>query len=210
MKTLLKILARLALLLVLAAGGLWGWASHRDAGLLGRVVATHDATSRSPFPLDSTDLDALRAAPAPRGRWTTGGQASTSTASRAPAPWRAATTSCTHATPARSATGRTSAAVSWWTTPSRDLLGPNLTTGAGGRTRHFTSSDWDRIVRHGVRHDGLPALMPSADFKSMSDQELSDIATYLGSLPAVTTPCRHDASGPWGGFSSPPAPSPSP
>jgi hypothetical protein len=40
------------------------------------------------------------------------------------------------------------------------LLEPNLTGGAGGRTAGFRPADWDRIVRHGVKPGGTPALMP--------------------------------------------------
>jgi mono/diheme cytochrome c family protein len=65
------------------------------------------------------------------------------------------------------------------------ILGPNLTGGRGGRTAGFQASDFDRIVRHGVKLDGRPALMPSKDFRRMSDQELSDIIVYLRAQPPV-------------------------
>jgi mono/diheme cytochrome c family protein len=65
------------------------------------------------------------------------------------------------------------------------LLGPNLTGGVGGRTAGFRPADWDRIVRHGIKPDGTPALMPSVDFRQMSDQELSDIVFYIRSQPPV-------------------------
>lgn len=63
--------------------------------------------------------------------------------------------------------------------------GPNLTTGKGSVTLAYTSADWDRIVRHGVRGDGTAAVMPSDDFVGMSDRELSDIVTYIRAQPAV-------------------------
>jgi mono/diheme cytochrome c family protein len=65
------------------------------------------------------------------------------------------------------------------------ILGPNLTGGEGGRTAGFKASDFDRIVRHGVMLGGRPALMPSEDFRRMSDQELSDIIVYLRAQPPV-------------------------
>ena len=37
----------------------------------------------------------------------------------------------------------------------------------------------------GVLPDGTRSFMPSVDFMQMSDQELSDIVAYIGSLPAV-------------------------
>jgi len=76
--------------------------------------------------------------------------------------------------------------------PIGRILGPNLTTGPGGRTAGFQAADWDRIVRHGVKPGGLPALMPSVDFRRMSDQELSDIVVYLRSQP----PVNHVVPGP--------------
>jgi mono/diheme cytochrome c family protein len=69
--------------------------------------------------------------------------------------------------------------------PIGRILGPNLTGGQGGRTAGFKASDFDRIVRHGIKPDGRPALMPSKDFRLMSDQELSDIIVYLRSQPPV-------------------------
>ncbi len=65
------------------------------------------------------------------------------------------------------------------------LLGPNLTLGKGSRTLEYTMADWDRMVRHGVRPDGTPGLMPSDDFVGMADRELSDIVAYIRSLPPV-------------------------
>ena len=65
------------------------------------------------------------------------------------------------------------------------VLGPNLTQGKGGRTAGYTMADWDRIVRHGVKPDGSPAVMPSEDFFKMSDAELSDIVAYVRARPAV-------------------------
>jgi cytochrome c553 len=80
------------------------------------------------------------------------------------------------------------------------LLGPNLTTGNGGITREFRAADWDRIVRHGIRHDGKPALMPSEDFREMSDQELSDIIAFIRSRPPVDREVPHRSLGPVGKF----------
>jgi mono/diheme cytochrome c family protein len=78
------------------------------------------------------------------------------------------------------------------------LLGPNLTTGNGSVTAGYTSSDWDRIVRHGVKRGGAPALMPSQDFRQMSDQELSDIVVFLQTRPGVDKRVPPPALGPVG------------
>jgi mono/diheme cytochrome c family protein len=78
------------------------------------------------------------------------------------------------------------------------LLGPNLTAGKGSVTRDYAASDWDRIVRHGIKRDGTPALMPSQDFRQMSDQELSDIVAVIRSRPAVDKQVAPPALGPVG------------
>ncbi len=78
------------------------------------------------------------------------------------------------------------------------FFGPNLTTGRGGRTANYTSPDWDRIVRHGVKPDGTPAVMPAADNFGMTDQELGDIVTYIRSLPPVDNEVEASTLGPVG------------
>jgi mono/diheme cytochrome c family protein len=82
--------------------------------------------------------------------------------------------------------------------PVGSVLGPNLTAGKGGRTAHYAMSDWDRIVRHGVKPDGTGALMPSEDFFKMSDAELSDIVAYVRALPAVDAEVAAPRLGPVG------------
>ena len=64
-------------------------------------------------------------------------------------------------------------------------VAPNLTLGEGSVTRDFTSNDWDRAVRHGVRHNGQTSSMPSQDFANLTDHELSDIVAYIRSMPPV-------------------------
>lgn len=64
-------------------------------------------------------------------------------------------------------------------------VAPNLTSGDGSVTKGFTANDWDRAVRHGVRHNGRSSSMPSGDFVNLSDHELSDVVAYIRSVPAV-------------------------
>ncbi len=78
------------------------------------------------------------------------------------------------------------------------LLGPNLTSGAGSITTGYSMTDWDRIVRHGIRRDGRPAVMPSEDFVGMSDRELSDIVAYVRSRPPVDRAVPRSTLGPIG------------
>ena len=62
---------------------------------------------------------------------------------------------------------------------------PNLTSGAGSVTRGFSAADWDRAIRHGVRHTGQSSSMPCLEFVNLSDHELSDIVAYVQSRPPV-------------------------
>ena len=43
-------------------------------------------------------------------------------------------------------------------------VAPNLTSGEGSVTKGFTANDWDRAIRHGVRHNGRTSSMPSGDY----------------------------------------------
>jgi mono/diheme cytochrome c family protein len=78
------------------------------------------------------------------------------------------------------------------------LLGPNLTSGAGGVTAEYTPADWDRTVRHGVGRSSHALAMPSTDFMRMSDRELSDIIAYARSLPPVDNTVEPPSLGPLG------------
>lgn len=73
---------------------------------------------------------------------------------------------------------------------------PNITS--GGVTKAYTVADWDRIVRHGVKPDGTPATMPSADFESLSDRELSDVIAYYRSRAPIAAPQPVTELGPVG------------
>lgn len=78
------------------------------------------------------------------------------------------------------------------------ILGPNLTTGAGSKTLGFTPTDWDRAVRHGVLADGTVSIMPSEDFRSMSDRELSDVVAWIRAQPPVDREVPEPTLGPLG------------
>lgn len=78
------------------------------------------------------------------------------------------------------------------------LRGPNLTLGRGSRTRSYGMVDWDCSVRHGVKPDGKPSVMPSEDFFQMSDAELSDIVAYARSLPPIDGSVPPPSFGPVG------------
>ncbi len=84
--------------------------------------------------------------------------------------------------------------------PVARLFGVNLTSGKGGVVSKYTVADWDRIVRHGIKPDGKGTVMPSVDFLSMSDQELSDIITYVRAQPPVDREQPRPEYGPVGLF----------
>jgi cytochrome c553 len=60
---------------------------------------------------------------------------------------------------------------------------PNITR--GGVTKNYKGRDWVMIVRHGIKHDGSAASMPSLDYTWFSDQEISDIAAYISNAPPI-------------------------
>jgi len=62
-------------------------------------------------------------------------------------------------------------------------IAPNITL--GGVTKDYKPVDWVRLVRHGVKPNGKPATMPCVDYTWFSDQEISDLAFYISTLPKV-------------------------
>ena len=73
-------------------------------------------------------------------------------------------------------------------------VAPNITR--GGVTKNYKPEDWVRIIRHGIKPDGKPATMPSVDTAWLSDQEISDIAAYITSLPPVERELPASSFGP--------------
>jgi mono/diheme cytochrome c family protein len=170
----LKIVGVGLAVLILAGFGFYAWAATSAKRKLSRTYATHTVEFPTPFPLtpDEVRRERLTAKAAVR-------------LARAGALERGR-----HLIESRYACGEChgrdfSGGVMIDDAAIGRLLGPNLTGGAGGRTAGFRPADWDRIVRHGIKPDGTPALMPSVDFRQMSDQELSDIVFYIRSQPSV-------------------------
>ena len=65
------------------------------------------------------------------------------------------------------------------------LKGPAIHAGSS-IVAGYTAADWDRIVRHGVKRDGRPALiMPSEDYNRFTDDDLAAVVAYARSLPAA-------------------------
>lgn len=62
----------------------------------------------------------------------------------------------------------------------------NLTPGEGGIGSQYSSIDFVRAIRHGVKKDGKAAfVMPSKEFQHLSDRDLGYIVAYLQTLRPV-------------------------
>jgi mono/diheme cytochrome c family protein len=173
--------------LILAGVGAYVWASYAAKRKLSRSYATHTADFPIPFPLSegrSSDRPAAGAAGEERAR---------TEAFQRGRHLVAARYGCTECHGSGFGGG-----VMVDDPAIGRILGPNLTRGRGGVTAGFGPADWDRIVRHGIKRDGTPALMPSQDFRRMSDQELSDIIVFLESQPSVDNEVPPPSLGPVG------------
>ena len=195
MKTALKFVLGLVVLLVVVAAGIFGWATMKDRALLARHVDAHRVDFPIPTPLTPEEVAEL-------GQANGNGSAHADVDLDAIALERAVERG-KHLTEARYSCrachgGDFGGGVMVDNFMIGRLLGPNITAGPGGRTANFTAADWDRIVRHGIRSDGLPAVMPSEEFQKMSDQELSDIVAYIRSQPTVDATVPQRKLGPLG------------
>jgi len=189
MKPVMKIVATLALLLVLVGGGGYLWAASSSAKLLSRTVAAHTVDFPIPFPLSGGEIAELQLTPE---------EAEARALERAVERGR-------HLVEARygcaDCHGADFGGGTMMDFPPMGLFqGPNLTLGQGSVTADYGPAEWDRIVRHGLRPDGTPGVMPSVDFVRMSDQELSDIVAFIRSRPPVDRTMEPVRFGPLGKF----------
>jgi mono/diheme cytochrome c family protein len=186
---LLKVVAALLAVVIIIALGVYVWAAVTTNRLWNRTYETHSVYFPVPFPIEPAEVTALGL---------------DEYAARQLAQERAVERG-RHLVSARYPcvachSDSFGGGVMMDAFPIGTLLAPNVTTGEGSRTRQYTPRDWDRIVRHGVLPDGRPAVMPSEDFQLMSDQELSDIISYVRSLPAVDNTVPAPKFGPLGKF----------
>ncbi len=183
----LKIAGMVFAVLIVAALGLYAWAAAASSRKLARRYEVHTVDFPIPFPLSAQEVAS--------GRLTTD-SANELARNRALERGR-------HLIEARYACSECHGSGFGGGVMIDDpaigrILGPNLTAGTGSRTAGFRPADWDRIVRHGVKPGGVPGLMPSVDFRSMSDQELSDIVLYIRSQPPVNHLVPSSTLGPVG------------
>jgi cytochrome c553 len=173
-KKVVKVLAIVVLVLIVAAAGGYTWASSVTSRKLAQKYAIHSVDFPIPFPLPDSQVKRLRLKPEAAAQM-----------AREQAIERAK-----HLLESRYACKEChgqnlGGGVMVDAAPVGRLYGPNLTDGAGGRTASFRAADWDRLVRHGVRPDSTPVVMPSQDFRRLTDQELSDVITYIRAQPSV-------------------------
>lgn len=189
MKTLLRAIGALVVLVALGAGGAFLWASSAAAKSLARTIDVHIVDFPIPFPLGPAEIEARGLTPEAADE---AALAEALERGRHLVESRYACSDC-H--------GEDFGGGVMVDAPIMGrLLGPNITTGTGSRTEGYTAADWNRIVRHGVRRDGRVSAMPSQDFQLMSDQELSDIVVYVRSRPPVDAEVPPVTLGPLGKF----------
>lgn len=187
MKSLFKVLGLFVGLVVLAAVAAFVWAGTATNREFERTYETHRVDFPVPFPLSAEELAELGIAEDP------GNAIALERARERGEHLVHARYGCVDCHGADFSGGEMIDAF-----PIGTLLGPNLTAGEGGRTAAYSPSDWDRAVRHGVLPDGTPSVMPAGDFLRMTDQELSDIVAYIGSVPPVDNEVPPPAFGPLG------------
>lgn len=217
MKTLLKVVGALvALLLVVAIGG-YAWARSTSSAIMAKHYETHKVDFPIPFPLTDAEIAQLRAErtpkPAPDAVPTAATPPADGAAAPAPPPdplagvdlkaiaQERAVASGKHLIESRFACiechGKDLGGGTMVDSPPVGrMFGVNLTSGKGGQVANYKAADWDRIVRHGVLPDGRPAMMPASDFFGMSDHELSDVISYIRTIPPVDKEVPRPTLGP--------------
>ncbi|MCW5661487.1 MAG: c-type cytochrome [Burkholderiaceae bacterium] len=64
------------------------------------------------------------------------------------------------------------------------VKGPAIHSGPGSVTLQYKAEDWDRVLRHGVKPDGRPAMvMPSEDYNRFTDADFVALVAYTRTLP---------------------------
>ena len=71
-------------------------------------------------------------------------------------------------------------------TPPMLVVSPNITAGANSVTRGYTSTDWVRTLRHGVKPNRTPVMiMPSEDYSRLTDDDVAALIAYAQQLAPV-------------------------
>jgi cytochrome c553 len=79
------------------------------------------------------------------------------------------------------------------------VAGPNLTRGKGGIGTSYTTADYVRAIRRGVRPDGRSLIvMPSEVFTHLSQEDLGAVIAFLNQAPPVDREVPRSGFGPVG------------
>ncbi|MDP1830134.1 MAG: c-type cytochrome [Archangium sp.] len=181
-----------ALALGVSVAGVFGWAKSAGAARLDHRWDTHRVEIPVPFPLSAEELRTLE----PEGTMLAAEEKDKLALERAVARGKHLVESrygCADCHGKDFGGGTMVDAA-----PMGKLLGKNLTRGKGSAVANYKTSDWERLVRHGVKPDGTGTAMPAVDFFEMSDRELSDLIAYIGSLPPVDAAVPNPTFGPLG------------
>lgn len=65
------------------------------------------------------------------------------------------------------------------------IAASNLTNGKGGIAKSYTTADWVRAIRHGVKPNGRVEIFMYDYYSTMSDRDLTDLIAYLKQIPPV-------------------------
>lgn len=187
MKRFLTYVAYLLAALVVLAAGAFFWFHHKAIGRYEKAWTSHTVDFPIPFPLSEDDLAMLRTERVASGASVADPLAGVDLEAAARdhavargkylVESRVACYEC-HGKDFGGAAVIDSPLIGTW-------VAPNLTTGKGSVTSGFTPADWDRAVRHGIRHNGMSSSMPSEEFVNLADHELSDVVSYIRSMPPV-------------------------
>ena len=187
MRKVFKVLAWLIVVVIVLAAGAYAYAYTTASSRYHRQWTAHEVTFPIPFPLSDADIAALRSersASAPKGADPLAGVDLQAIArERAVANGRRLVDTRLGCANCHSADfgGKAiidSIVVARW-------VAPNLTLGQGSVTASFRPQDWDRAVRHGIKHSDESSTMPCEEFLNLSDHELSDVVAYIRSKPPV-------------------------
>ena len=198
MRKLLKVVVWILGVVIVLALGATGVARLVAGQKYNKQWTTHDASFPIPFPLSAAELETVRAERIAAGASATdplaGVDLQALTMARAIArgehliKTRVGCEGC-HGADLGGKVLIDQAIVGYWAPP-------NLTQGTGSVTRGYTAADWDRAVRHGIRHGGQTSSMPSTEFINLSDHELSDIVADIQSRPPVDRTMKPVSIGP--------------
>lgn len=66
------------------------------------------------------------------------------------------------------------------------IVAPNLTKGTGGLSETYSTNDWLRALKHGLKRDLTPLkIMPSHELAQLTTTDMNAVIAYCEQLPSV-------------------------